>query len=419
MLRFNQAAAPPASTARRPRSSQCAMDFAELIAPLTPEAFMAEHYGRKPIHIPAPEGSARRDFLGWERLNDLLGILSHWSEANLKLITNQRPVYPEFYLDEVATAAGTVRRADPAKIDLFLAMGASLVADAVDEIAPEVRRLCDSLADRFAAKASANLYCSFRAVQAFGSHCDLSEVFALHCEGEKVWRLYENRADRPIDQPSGGEEAQAEIDAAKGRVAMEVRMRPGDVLYIPRGWYHDALASSEASLHLSMGVFPLYGRILFRLLEEEAMADSAFRDYLPDARAGDALAAHVAGLGERLAAMARSRRFLARLEHEQRRLRSPDYRLDLPRTVALEFFARTGRPAELIEREEGSVLRAAGADLPLGSLAPAAAWALGRPAFSVQELFARYPQWPREELRGLAESLVKAGLFAPYKPALQ
>ncbi len=60
-------------------------------------------------------------------------------------------------------------------------------------------------------------------------------------------------------------------------------MRPGDVLYLPRGWYHDALAVDGPSLHVTLSVTPLYGRILFRLLEPAAMQDPAFRAWLPPA----------------------------------------------------------------------------------------------------------------------------------------
>jgi hypothetical protein len=38
--------------------------------------------------------------------------------------------------------------------------------------------------------------CSFGGVRALATHFDLHDVFAVQIEGEKVWRLYENRADR-------------------------------------------------------------------------------------------------------------------------------------------------------------------------------------------------------------------------------
>ena len=37
--------------------------------------------------------------------------------------------------------------------------------------------------------------------QAFAPHFDTHDVFALHCEGEKVWNIYENFEKDPINHP--------------------------------------------------------------------------------------------------------------------------------------------------------------------------------------------------------------------------
>ena len=96
---------------------------------------------------------------------------------------------------------------------------------------------------------------------------------------------------------------QRAIDAARGPLAMEVRMRPGDVLYLPRGVYHDALAEDGASLHVSFSAAPHSGQRVMQLLEAAAMRDPDFRAYLPDWRAegGATLASHLTALGEKLA----------------------------------------------------------------------------------------------------------------------
>ena len=54
------------------------------------------------------------------------------------------------------------------------------------------------LEQTFAARVAANVYCSFKGVQAFQTHFDLHDVFAVQAEGEKTWRVYESRADAPV-----------------------------------------------------------------------------------------------------------------------------------------------------------------------------------------------------------------------------
>lgn len=390
------------------------MRFDELIAPLQVEHFLREYHDRRPIHIPAPADAARHGAFQWERLNALLSIRSHWTQDNVKLIMNSHPIAPEFYMDE------TIGRADPAKIDVFFGMGASLVANNVHEIAPEVRAVCNMLGQQFSGRAGANAYCSFGGVQAFATHFDLHDVFAIHCEGEKIWRLYENRAENPITHPPATEDAQARIDAARGRLVHEVKMQPGDVLYIPRGWYHDALASSNASLHLSFGVLPYHGRLLFQLLEEEALNLSAFRAYLPDARTdgGDALKTRLSELANTLASIMTSPRFLADVANKQGGLREIDHRIKLPNTPTLDYYARTAQPAHIEKPREGIFVTTASQRISLGPLGDAAEWLLSRPAFSIQELAARFPHHDRQALGSLAATLSRIGLIEPYSPQM-
>lgn len=393
------------------------MDFAELVAPLAPDQFLNDYWGRRPVHLAAPPGSRRAAVIGWERLNALLAIRAHWSAEHIKLLLNSAPITPDFYMEP---DPGTGRLlADPARVETFLAMGASLVADRIELVAPEIHALTAALAERFAARAGANLYCSFGGIQAFASHCDTHEVFAIHCAGEKRWRIYANRAENPLDTLEGPD-AQARIDAAKGPVLMEVMLRPGDVLYIPRGYFHDALASSAESLHLTVSVAPPSGRLLLQLLEEAALRDPAFRAYLPDAReaGGAALAERLAALGSRLAEIAASPGIGEAIANRQRRLRDRPHPIALPARPALDFHARTQRGAEVLRRESGAVLRVGDTDHPLGVLSDAAEFLLGRPAFSVQELRARYPHHDVGELDALVATAVRLGLCQAYRPKL-
>jgi len=163
-------------------------------------------------------------------------------------------------------------RPSPARIQPLLAKGASLIADGVEALTPEIATLSTALSRHFAGLVGANIYCSFGGVQAFNTHFDLHHVFAVQVEGEKTWRLYQNRADQPIDFPADGPDARQWFARTRGPLMHEVLMRPGDVLYLPRGWYHDALTPSGSSLHVTFSVTPLYGRIMFGLLEAAADA---------------------------------------------------------------------------------------------------------------------------------------------------
>lgn len=393
------------------------MRFADLVAPLSPEQFLADYWGKRPVHLPAQPGVTRPALVDWDRLNALLRQRAHWDADHLKLVMNSRAVALDHYLDVVPAFGSERRLANAAKVEALLAMGASLVANEVQDAAPEVRDLTDELGRMFGARAWGNLYASFQGVQAFASHFDTHEVFAIHGAGEKRWRLYTNRADNPTDIPDG-DGAQAALDAAKGPVTMDVVLRPGDVLYIPRGWFHDAIASAEASLHLTVGVLPPTGELVFDLLKAAAMQDSAFRAYLPDARvdAGAPLERHLADLMQRLTAIAATPVFRDGVAVAQARVVDPGYATRLPQRPRLAFFARTEERFEMAASPRGDVLRVRGGDVPLGRLREIAEFALERPAFSDHELVARFLHHPRTDVFTVIATLERAGLVRRYHP---
>jgi bifunctional lysine-specific demethylase and histidyl-hydroxylase NO66 len=389
------------------------MDFDRFTAPLGEARFLAEHWLQRPHHFTGGD----RPCFGWARMNEILGIAPHWTPGNIKLVLNSRPVDPTFYMDQVVTADGPRTLANPAKVAHFLAIGASLVANSVEQVAPEIRAVCDLLAARFTALASANIYCSFDGVQAFATHCDTHEVFALQCEGEKRWRLYASRAPDPVEH---GRESQAEIDAARGPLIAEVRTRPGDLLYIPRGQYHDAVAEAGASLHVTFAVAPRTGRAMFRLLEEALREDPAFRAYLPPPgeAGGTALMRHLAGLADRIAATVRSPGFAAEVADAQARTAVPAFHLGLPERPRTATYARTGRAAAVERRAGGAVLVVGGRAVPLGPAFAAAEWALDRRAFGEAELDAHFPHVAEAIRRQLVALLVREGLLERYEPQL-
>ena len=389
------------------------MDFAEFLAPMPVETFMAEHFGKRPVQIRGE--SPRGGLLSMQRLEELLSIRAHWTEDNLKLILNSRPIVGEHILEEAGRAP---RRADPAKIELFLRMGASLVGDHIEDIDAGVRNAAAMLSEQFAGTAGANVYCSFKGIRAFNSHCDLHEVFAVQLEGEKVWQIYENRADSPVETIQGPN-AQAIIDQAKGRVMMTVHMQPGDLLYIPRGYFHDALADTAASLHLTFGIAPLTGRYIFKLLEEMATRNPRFRAYLPDGGLdAAALRSHLAELGDELGALVRSPAFETELANRQRALVMRAEGVDLGERQKLDHYAATGTPAEVMRRPDGAILRHARGEEPLGPLGEPVEWVLGQQAFSKQQLMARFKWLSEAEVTRLLEIVTRAPLFVSYEPEL-
>src|SRR4029453_16560489 len=146
--------------------------------------------------------------LPWKRFNEVLGLASYWNEETLQVYYRSRLALRENYCDLTDVVEGAKAPADPRKVKALIGLGASLVANRIHRVSPEVASICQMLQREFAAGSGANVYCSFKDVQAFSTHFDLHDVFAFQAEGEKVWNVYQSRADTPIAPVPPGDEAE-------------------------------------------------------------------------------------------------------------------------------------------------------------------------------------------------------------------
>jgi hypothetical protein len=120
--------------------------------------------------------------------------------------------------------------------------------------------------------AQANAYYTPRSAQGLPVHHDTHDVFVLQVAGEKRWRVYEPALELPLKNQRYSEEMGGPGEAVEDRV-----LRPGDTLYLPRGWLHEAMTSDTDSLHLTIGVNVVTWLDAFKAAVEELGDDVRFR----------------------------------------------------------------------------------------------------------------------------------------------
>ena len=119
----------------------------------------------------------------------------------------------------------------------------------------------------------ANGYLSPAASQGFSIHYDPHDVFILQLEGRKHWRLYGRHVKFPVEGPL------APIPKQEAGVPQrEFLVAPGDLIYIPRGFLHDAETGKDSSLHITLSVECATWR---DLIAEVLSSDPRFRQSLP------------------------------------------------------------------------------------------------------------------------------------------
>ena len=114
---------------------------------------------------------------------------------------------------------------------------------------PPLARFCRALEAELGHPAQANSYYTPRRSQGFAVHHDTHDVFVLQVAGEKHWRVYDPLLELPLKH-----QRYSKALGEHGPPVLELTLRAGDTLYLPRGWLHDALTSETDSLHVTVGV---------------------------------------------------------------------------------------------------------------------------------------------------------------------
>lgn len=361
-----------------------------------PEAFLAG-LGEEIVHRARAFDPA--GLFDSQALERLLNLTSVWTGDSLKLFVDGRPVLAQKYCAPALDQTGrTVARPNPDKVMGWLKEGASLILNDVDQLDPNLAAMRALLQRATGARAQANLYYSRAERQAFPSHFDSHDVLALHCEGDKLWRIYANREPWPINH-AAWQAVQAEAETRKGPVRQEVLLAPGDLLYLPRGQWHDALAAHDGALHVSFGLTRPIGLDALAVLWDRAAADPEFRQPLPTAP--PARAEHLRHLAARLAELSDARS-LAAVDEMLRGWPYPDQRYRLPEPVPVDAAPRprikgsyitTSADFRLVRTRDGRIglqgPRGA-VEIPPGFEAPSR-WVIEQGAFEAAELAARFP----------------------------
>lgn len=132
----------------------------------------------------------------------------------------------------------------------------------------------------------ANVYLTPPGTQGFAPHYDDIEAFVVQLEGKKVWKVYPPmNAAQTLPRFSSGNFKRAEITSPP---LITVELEPGDLLYFPRGYVHEAHATEGAhSLHITLSTCQrntwgdLLEKMIPQALQTAIESDIELRESLP------------------------------------------------------------------------------------------------------------------------------------------
>lgn len=127
--------------------------------------------------------------------------------------------------------------------------GGTLILNHLHLDEPKLRQFCQEISDELGAELQCNAYVTPPGSQGFPIHYDTHDVFIAQTRGSKCWKIY----DSPIILPLAGQ-PHDKSGTVPGKLSDQFELGEGDVLYLPRGFYHEAATSSEMSVHLTLGL---------------------------------------------------------------------------------------------------------------------------------------------------------------------
>jgi hypothetical protein len=235
--------------------------------------------------------------------------------------------------------------------------GATIVLQGLHLTKPAIGAFCRSLEETLGHPAQANAYYTPRAAQGLPVHHDTHDVFVLQVSGRKRWLVYEPLLELPLKNQRYSPELGAPGEPVEDRV-----LEPGDMLYLPRGWLHEALTSDTDSLHLTVGVNVVTWLDAVRSALEECGEDLEFRRSWQSGNGSDEL---LEALRERLGPDEVERRARNQLVRKRRPIREgqlgqlralddvgPETELERNPTVLADLVEQDGSVALVFEGRE-------------------------------------------------------------------
>lgn len=217
--------------------------------------FASQYWGQQPLLSPADDLPAT----GFAELLDAQAIDELVSKRGLRtpflrVAKNGATLADRTFTAPGGVGAGIADQVSDDKLVRLFADGSTLVLQALHRVWPPILEFCQRLAAELGHPVQANAYVTPPQNQGFSAHYDVHDVFVLQIEGEKRWRIHRPIFESPLrDQPWADRKAHVEKQAQEPPL-IEALLRPGDCLYLPRGYLHAATALGGVSTHLTLGV---------------------------------------------------------------------------------------------------------------------------------------------------------------------
>ena len=240
------------------------LNFGQLIYPLSQQSFIEEYWQKRPLVVRDRD----RDYYGeLVKMTDIDHIIyslqPDWRQMRLIRQGN-------FFAKSFMNADGS-----PNLIEIYRAyqQGFTVVLYGLEQRWSSLSALARNLEDFFNHGVRVDIFLTPPHSKALVPHFDGEDVVILQIEGMKHWRVYEPLPkDELVARGLSNDTALPQDNPPS--LAMDVCLEPGDLLYLPRGWGHEAATGASSSLQIGVSVFIYTWSDLFSALLNSLKQDN-------------------------------------------------------------------------------------------------------------------------------------------------
>jgi Cupin superfamily protein len=222
--------------------------IAGFFQPLSFDEFLTNYFRQKPHHFQSPDSNYFNNvFSSGDCTSILQSHLLH--RPAVRMIGEKRVLS----MDSISTSIPYGKFSfenvvDLEKVKHWYQKGYTINIRAAHLFHEGLGNTVNILKSMFGCNVRANIYLTPTMKSGLIPHYDVHDVVVFQVSGSKLWKLYTNNFDRPTEAFRFRD---GEFDV--GNEIAEITLRPGDLLYLPRGVTHAATAL-EDSLHITFGI---------------------------------------------------------------------------------------------------------------------------------------------------------------------
>ncbi|WP_252188156.1 cupin domain-containing protein [Actinobacillus pleuropneumoniae] len=249
---------------------------------LSYEKFKYEFFEKKPLVI---KGAIRnKDLLSWNEINEIFPRCKLIGEEEIKVMYKGKKVPKEYYVESY-NDLGTLRyKFKEEELYCLMRDGATLIANGIVN-EPAIDIFSQEIAKFTKCHIFSSLYVAFNTQRSFKIHWDSRDIFAIQMQGGKRWIIHSPTFKDPLFMHRSKD--MPEYFPNKDDVYIDILLEAGDILYLPRGWWHDPIPVGEETVHLAVGVFPPYTNDYLSWVTENIVKNEIARKSLSSSEKND------------------------------------------------------------------------------------------------------------------------------------